>query len=118
MEKRVLLVEDDLDLRDSVQDILESEGYEVIAAANGRQALDYLRSSKERGDGPSVLVLDLMMPIVSGWQVLEAIQEDPDLELPVIVVSASGSARPDGVAAYLRKPFDLDELLGAVHESS
>ena len=118
MDKRILLVEDDLELRDSVQDILESEGYEVVPAANGKQALEYLRSTSGGDGAPSLVVPDLMMPIVSGWQVLEAIHEDPELELPVIVVSASGCARPDGVSAFLRKPFDVDELLETIHERS
>jgi two-component system, OmpR family, response regulator CpxR len=115
MEKRVLLVEDDLELRDILQDVLEDEGYDVIPAADGRQALEYLRNTSTGDETPALLILDLMMPIVSGWQVLEAINEDPSLQMPVIVVSASGRARPDGVTAYLRKPFNLYELLDTVH---
>ena len=100
MEKRVMLVEDDLELRDILQDILESEGYDVIPAADGRQALEYLRKTSSREDAPALLILDLMMPIVSGWQVLAAIQDDPSLAMPVIVVSASGGPQPDGVARF------------------
>jgi DNA-binding response OmpR family regulator len=116
MDKRILLVEDDLELRDILQDILEDEGYDVIPAADGRQALEYLRGTRSGDDAPALLILDLMMPIVSGWQVLEALNLDRSLQMPVIVVSASGRARPDGVTAYLRKPFDLYELLDNVHQ--
>ena len=117
MGKTVLLVEDDLDLRDVLQDILESEGYDVIPATDGHQALEYLRTSRGGADAPAVMILDLMMPIVNGWQVLEAIDDDPSLRVPVIVVSASGGQRPKGVATYLHKPFSLVDLLVTVHES-
>jgi DNA-binding response OmpR family regulator len=118
MDKRVLLVEDDLDLRDVLQDILEEEGYDVIPAADGRQALEYLRVSSSGDDAPALLILDLMMPLVNGWEVLRTIDAEPSLQLPVIVVSASGSSHPKGVAAYLRKPFNLIELLDEVHNRS
>jgi two-component system, chemotaxis family, chemotaxis protein CheY len=116
VEKKVLLVEDDLDLRDVVQDVLEEEGYDVIPAADGRQALEYLRVSSRNDDAPALLILDLMMPIVSGWAVLEAMRSDPSLQVPVIVVSAGAGARPNDVAAFLRKPFNLSDLLSTVHE--
>ena len=116
MDKTVLLVEDDLELRDIVQDILEDEGYDVIPASDGRQALEFLRTANSGDDLPALMILDLMMPMVSGWEVLDAIHDDPHLELPVIVVSASGRSRPEGVAVYLRKPFSLDDLLNNVHQ--
>ena len=116
MDKRVLLVEDDLELRDIVQDILEEEGYDVIPAADGRQALEYLRATTPGEDAPAVLILDLMMPIVNGWEVLSAIEDDARLRVPVIVVSASGRSWPRGATAYLHKPFNLAELLDAVHD--
>jgi two-component system chemotaxis response regulator CheY len=114
MDKRVLLVEDDLDLRDIVQDILETEGYDVIPAAHGRQALEYLRTTRSGDDAPALVILDLTMPMVSGWEVLDAILDDPCLQMPVIVVSAFGHSKPNGVAAYLRKPFNPVDLLDAV----
>jgi two-component system, OmpR family, response regulator CpxR len=116
MDKRVLLAEDDLELRDLLQDILEDEGYDVIPASDGRQALEYLRTTSTGDGAPALLILDLMMPMVSGWDVLDAIHDDPRLQLPVIVVSASGRSQPEGVAAYLRKPFNLLELLETVHQ--
>ena len=114
MDKTVLLVEDDLDLRDVVQDILEDEGYDVIPAAHGRQALEYLRTTRSGDDAPALVILDLIMPIVNGWEVLDAILGDPWLRVPVIVVSALGKSKPNGVAAYLCKPFKMVDLLDAV----
>jgi two-component system chemotaxis response regulator CheY len=116
MEKRVLLVEDDLDLRDVLQDILESEGYDVIPATDGHQALEYLRTSRGGAEAPALMILDLMMPLVNGWQVIDAIRDDPSLLVPIIVVSASGRQRPKGVATYLHKPFNLIDLLSTVHQ--
>ncbi len=67
--KTVLLAEDDLEIRDILQDLLEAEGYDVIPASHGRQALEFLRGS---GELPDLVVLDLMMPLVDGNQVLAA----------------------------------------------
>ena len=117
MGKTVLLVEDDLELRDILQDILESEGYDVIPATDGHQALEYLGTSHRVGDAPALMILDLMMPLVNGWQVLEAIRSDPSLRVPVIVVSASGRLPPKGVP-FLHKPFNLADLLASVHQSA
>ena len=114
MDKRVLLVEDDLDLRDILQDILEDEGYDVIPAAHGRQALEYLRTTRSCEDAPALVILDLIMPIVNGWDVLDAIRCEPSLQVPVIVVSGVEKSKPNGVAAYLCKPFNMVELLDAV----
>ena len=117
MKNRVLLVEDDLDLRDVLQDILEAEGYDVIPATDGHQALEYLRASRGGADAAAVMILDLMMPIVNGWRVLEAIHDDPSLQVPTVVVSASAGQPPKDVATYLRKPFSLADLLVKVHQS-
>src|SRR5215475_6205576 len=85
--RTVLLVEDDLDIRDVLQDVLEGEGYDVIPAANGKQALDFLTLNDP--PGADLVILDLMMPMVSGWDVLERMARDRRLaEIPVIVVSA------------------------------
>jgi CheY-like chemotaxis protein len=113
--KTVLLVEDDLELRDILQDILEADGYDVVPAYNGRQALQYLLLSGE--PAPHVMVLDLMMPMVNGWQVLDAIRGEVALQrLPVIVISASNRGRPDGATTYLQKPFSLAQLLESIHQ--
>ncbi|MDB4982984.1 MAG: response regulator [Myxococcales bacterium] len=123
MEKTVLLVDDDVVLRDILQDVLECEGYNVIPASDGHQALEFLRTSEGGADEPALMILDLMMPLVNGWQVLDAIKEDRSLKkVPVIVLSASGSLTASGPEPYegvettfLHKPFNLVELLNTVH---
>jgi len=72
--KTVLLVEDDADIRDSLQDILEDEGFDVIPAANGKQAIDFLTLNDPIG--ADLVILDLLMPMVSGWEVLERMTAD------------------------------------------
>ena len=109
----ILLAEDDLEIRDIVQELLEQRGYDVIPARTGRQALDFL--SLDPRSPPDVVILDLMMPIVTGWQVLEAIQHDPALaRIPVVILTATSQDRPNGAAALLRKPFRIEALLEAV----
>jgi len=112
----VLLVEDEDDLRDIVGDVLEENGYEVIPAGNGKQAMDFLYNTDTL---PSVIVLDLMMPIVSGWECLRAIQSEERLaSIPVLVVTAIGRDRPRGVTALLKKPFSIADLLESVRRLS
>lgn len=106
----VLVIEDDQDTREMLGRFLELEGFNVETAANGRQALERLGS----GIRASVIVLDLMMPVMDGWQFrLEQIRDTSLSHIPVIVVSAAGRDRIDKIKAeaYLSKPVDLDELL-------
>ena len=113
--KTILLVEDDFDLRDIIQDILEDEGYDVVPAHDGRQALEYLRSAAD--PRPDAVVLDLMLPHVSGWEVLDATRSEADLgTIPVIVISAAERQRPVGVAEFFKKPFNLERLLQSIRE--
>lgn len=111
--KTVLLVEDDYDVRDTLQDLLESEGFDVIPAANGKQAIDFLRYAKPGGD--FVVVLDLMMPMVSGWEVLELLTKDSRLaRIPVIVLSALATERPPRAQEFVRKPFTMQTLVTSI----
>ncbi|PCC73902.1 Response regulator receiver domain-containing protein [Nannocystis exedens] len=109
----ILLVEDDADIRDVVAELLRGEGYDVHGAENGEQALAYLHEAERE---PCLILLDLMMPVVDGWQVLARLRaQDRLLALPVVVMSASSpAAAPADVAAFVRKPIDLDLLLGLV----
>jgi CheY-like chemotaxis protein len=107
---RVLVVDDDPSIRRMMIASLRREGYDFFEAANGREALEIMR--RER---PSVVLLDLMMPIVSGWDVLKERASDPDLyTIPVIVVSANRgpelATAMDGICAFLPKPFDITVL--------
>jgi CheY-like chemotaxis protein len=109
--KRVMVVDDERDIRRGIADALELEGYEVVEAADGREALQKLR----RSERPAAIVLDLMMPGMNGWQFRDEQRRDPELAgIPVIVVSA----RPgdDGIEAdgYVKKPFALGTLFDAV----
>lgn len=113
--KSVLVVEDDLDVRDALVQVLEYEGYSVAAAANGREAMDLLR---HRGR-PRVILLDLMMPVMDGWQFRAEQTLDPGLaEIPVIVISAGADierkASSMGAAGFFRKPIEVDALLDVV----
>jgi CheY-like chemotaxis protein len=111
--RTILLAEDDLDIRDAVQDVLEEIGCDVIPARTGRQALEFL--SQDPRSPPDMVILDLMMPLVTGWQVLEAIQRDPALAgIPVVILTAATQDKPSGVAALLQKPFQIQVLLETV----
>jgi len=114
--RTVLLVEDDLDIRDVLQDVLEGEGFDVIPAANGKQALDFLMLNEPPGSElVDLVILDLMMPMVSGWDVLDRMAKDSQLaKIPVIVVSAVAHEKPPRAHVFLRKPFTLETLAGAV----
>ena len=114
VQKTVLVVEDDPDIRDIVQDLLESEGYDVVPASHGKQALEFLWGVKKTAK-PDLVILDMMMPLVDGRQVLEAMQSDPELaSIPVLVISAVVREKPAGAAAFLRKPVSLEKLFQTV----
>lgn len=108
----VLVVEDDHDVREAIQLVLEGEGYTVSTAMNGREAFERLSSFR-----PSVILLDLMMPVMSGFEFLEARRKHEELAgIPVVVVSAYDQlARSlEGVAAIVPKPIELRKMLGVV----
>ena len=111
----VLIVEDDEDLRDMMAQMLTIEGFDAATAANGREALEYLHATAK----PNVILLDLMMPVMDGWEFRRQQQADPELApVPVIVLSALDPARAAGVdaAAVLKKPLDFDRLLELVRQ--
>jgi CheY-like chemotaxis protein len=107
----VLIVEDDDMLRESVRDLLRDHGFDTVEAINGRAALDYLKANPP----PCVVLLDLMMPVMNGWDFMAALLRLQSAPMPPIVVtSAMADRAPSGAAAILRKPFDLDELVDIV----
>jgi CheY-like chemotaxis protein len=111
---RVLIVEDDLSIRETLVRILGDEGYEVEALADGARALELLRRTHE--SPPDVILLDLMIPGMDGRHFRRALLADPALAaVPVLVLSASGvrptEARDLQVAEVLRKPVRLERLL-------
>jgi len=106
----VLLVDDDVGALSALADILSMEGYDVSTATNGREALDYLRHSPS----PRLIILDLVMPVMDGWQFLNAKKNDPNFSrLPVVVVSALDS--DVDARAVIRKPVDVEQLLTLVN---
>ncbi|QRK09394.1 response regulator [Archangium violaceum] len=108
----ILVVEDEFDVQQVVADVLRDEGYEVSVCGNGRDALERLREHR-----PDVVVMDVMMPILSGAQALEQIRKTPGLDgVPVILMSEMPprSGEPRLWQAFLKKPFRLEQLLNAV----
>jgi CheY-like chemotaxis protein len=111
----LLLVEDDADIREDLADLLVEEGFEVETAADGRAGLEALR----RRGGWSLVLLDLMMPVMDGWAFRRAQLNDPALAgIPVLLLSGAADLRSSaatlGAAAAIQKPFQLDALLGAI----
>ena len=110
----VMVVEDDLDLREMIEMLLTVEGLHPVPATNGREALRALHGDEPR---PDVILLDLMMPEMNGWQFREAQLAEPELAgIPVIVMSAVTERAIDGVP-FIKKPFDSDQLLAAIHRA-
>ena len=113
--RAVLVVDDDPYIRDALADVLADEGYRVTAARDGEEALAFLQASLR----PAVILLDLRMPGMSGWEVRKRLLADPELAgLPVVLLSADAhleaAAATLRAAGSLRKPPSLDELLATV----
>jgi CheY-like chemotaxis protein len=111
----ILIVEDDADLREMMAQLLSLEGFRAATVANGKEALQYLGAS----ECPEVILLDLMMPVMDGWEFRRRQRADPNLsDVPVIVLSAidQPQARDLHADAFLKKPLDFDRLLKLVHE--
>lgn len=107
--KSILVVEDDDGIRDVMRFALETEGYSVFTAANGKEGLEMLpRMSK-----PCLILLDLMMPVMDGWEFSEALEKDMVMAtIPIVVVSAFGDRKqPIGSKGLIKKPVDLEMLL-------
>jgi CheY-like chemotaxis protein len=110
----ILLVEDDASIRDTLRELLEDEGYRVLGAENGVEALRQLRSC-----APHVILLDLMMPVMDGWELRKELQQDSALaRIPVVIVSADHMLDQKvgalAAQAYLAKPFELEALLSTI----
>jgi CheY-like chemotaxis protein len=113
VDGHVLVVEDDQDLRDALRDALVLEGYRVVGVANGAEALRHL----EAGSRPCLILLDLMMPVMDGWEFRRNVLANPTLaDIPVVVMTAAGAQRAAGVAAdrVLEKPLEMDTVVDVV----
>ncbi|MFN5756152.1 MAG: response regulator transcription factor [Planctomycetia bacterium] len=113
--KRVLLVDDDIEIMESMRTVLESKGYEILVARDGNQGLVMAET-----ENPDLVVLDMMMPKRSGFLVLERLRRSRPVPMRVIMITANEGSRHKayaemlGVDDYIRKPFAMDRLLDSV----
>jgi CheY-like chemotaxis protein len=117
MKCLVLVVEDDRDIRDTIAEVLRDEGYRVHLAANGSEALEFLRG----GTLPNLILLDLMMPVMSGWDFRSEQRKDGRLAaIPTVILSGDSGVRDKAraleVEAAIAKPLGLDQLLQVVDQ--
>lgn len=115
-DKEILVVDDDLAILDMITELLGYEGYQVVTSSSGGEALLRAKSAP-----PALILLDLMMPEMNGWQVVAALRSAPQTStIPVVLVSArrdlSATAEHLGVQYFLEKPFDLDDLLRVIQQ--
>lgn len=112
---QILVVDDDESHRTLIADLIEEMGYSTLQARNGREALDILEQTQ-----PSAVLLDLRMPVMSGWGLLDALKKMPRVRnIPVIIISAYGfewEAELVGAAGYVSKPVDLDKVRETVQQ--
>jgi len=115
MDKPVLIVEDAKDIRDSISASLSMIGIKSVHASHGQEALDLL----SKMDPPALILLDIMMPVMDGWEFREHQQKDARIaDVPVVVLTADGSAKEKaikmGASLGVKKPLDLSTLFGIV----
>lgn len=108
----ILVVDDDWAILETITEILELEDYPFITASNGAEALRHIAAQQ-----PALVLLDMRMPILNGWEVARALRER-GIMVPIVVMTAAQDARlwaeQIGAAGYLAKPFDLDDLLATI----
>jgi CheY-like chemotaxis protein len=114
---QILVVDDDPDILEALSEILEAEGYEVDRARHGQEALARIEQRR-----PDLILLDLMMPVMDGWEFSQALRQRSDWDdIPVVVLSADrqagAKARVVGARGFLAKPFELNELLRVVGDT-
>ena len=112
-----MVVDDDPDILEALAEILEVEGFAIRRARNGKEALERLGPRP-----PDLILLDLMMPVMDGWEFAQKMRTIPDfVPPPIIVLSADRNVavktKEIGAVSYLSKPFELDELLGLVRRT-
>ena len=109
----ILVVEDETDLRDGIRDALELNGFSVVAAEDGQDALERIELLQR----PCAILLDLVMPRMNGWDLCAALRQRPGYEdVPIIVHSSSPLPPPSGATRVVTKPLSFDQLLSLVSE--
>lgn len=114
----ILVVDDDPDILEALSEILEAEGFEIRRARNGKEALERLEP-----DPPQLILLDLMMPVMDGWEFAQRMRQKPPAvsNIPLIVLSADRNVGPKaqdiGAVGHLAKPFELNDLLEMVRRA-
>jgi two-component system, sensor histidine kinase and response regulator len=106
----ILIVEDDTDIRESLREAFEDKGYRVRCAANGLEGLESLQEFDE----PCAVVLDLIMPVMTGDELYQAMQADPKLARIPVIISTSDPSRAPGGALLLKKPIDMSTMLKTI----
>ncbi len=119
MAKKILIVEDDISIRELLEELLISESYEVVTAAHGAEALEVLKGQEL----PHLILMDLMMPVLDGYGLRKELLKDSNWSsIPVVAMSAEASAAEKikgyGVAAFLSKPVDIDTIFQTIEEFS
>lgn len=111
--KTILVADDERDLLTAVSGVLQDEGYEVIECADGKQALELLVQRR-----PDAALVDVMMPFMTGTELVQAVRRDPRIDrMPIVLMSAVDDPRlKSGVAGFLKKPFALGRLLAMLDE--
>lgn len=118
-KKRISIAEDDRALREILRIVLMEEGFAVTTCRDGRDMITHLTMVRDSGNLPDIIILDLNMPFITGWEVASWLDNDPQLcDIPVIVISATEAhgkaAKSLNVDSYLVKPFTTDEIVGVV----
>jgi CheY-like chemotaxis protein len=113
-KKKILIIEDDANIREVLELALVFEGYDIFCAVNGKDGIDQLA----KGISPDLILLDLMMPIMNGWEFVEKLSMDQkNKNVPVVVISAFTEKNiPIKCSAFVPKPFDLTHLLNTLKE--
>jgi CheY-like chemotaxis protein len=113
--KSIMIIDDEIDIGESLATVLESEGYQAEAFSNGYKAIEKMKLSK-----PDLLIVDVMMPKPKGVEVVRLVKEDSELrKIPIMMMSASKEPTPLSAEKwdrFVRKPFEMDELLSAIEE--
>ena len=112
--RNILLIEDESDIREILKDALEWEGYRVYTASNGKEGMEILLEMPT----PGLILLDLMMPVMNGWEFANELQTDREyVDIPIVALSAfSDPEKKIRIKGFIKKPVDLDLLLSLVRE--